>query len=286
MLLACLTFGYPAAGSNATTSLSMTLEIYLGNGCFWERQWAYVQIEQQQFERADSAVTSLAGYAGGKTPTDGGDFVCYDGGPHDYTTLGHGEVTQVTVKDAAQVAALASDFFASFQGPDGARQRPDPFNMGPPYRSLIGLPGGATSPLYTVFEDANVHKMELRPSTGGSDDDEINVVWVYDSTAFPFWPAEVYHQLHCNSFMNEGMPYAASCAFCPNARPPARPPPLRLASRACARSLTRLLPPAQTGTTCGTRCRTVAESSRCAPAPPQHPAPPARPPHPPSARVC
>jgi len=194
-----------AAGPRGNSTL-----LYLGNGCFWERQWAYLNIEMHDFKRPDAALTSVVGYAGGRAPPEN-DYVCYHtGDAHDYSSLGHAEVTRVEVENPAQAVALARDFFASFQGDDGARVRPDPMDMGSPYRSVIGLPGGSLNPLFAVFEAANVHGMTLRVSEDGSDDDELNVVWVMDSDKFGFWPAEVYHQLHCNFFMNEGMPYPRS----------------------------------------------------------------------------
>ena len=35
-------------------------------------------------------------------------------------------------------------------------------------------------------------------------------VWIVDSRAFPFFAGEVYHQMHCNFFASEGMPYPDS----------------------------------------------------------------------------
>ena len=56
---------------------------------------------------------------------------------------------------AAQMQALAADYFASFTGSAGQRDRPDPGDQGSPYRSAIGLPGGRSSPLFAVFEKEN-----------------------------------------------------------------------------------------------------------------------------------
>ena len=105
--------------------------------------------------------------------------------------------------------ALARDYFDSFQGGDGQRGRPDPGDVGPAYRSVIGLPGGRSSPLYAVFAAENTHNMSLQDGAQG-DDDQFNTVWVYDSAAFPFYDGEVYHQAHCNFFMNAGMPYPST----------------------------------------------------------------------------
>lgn len=50
---------------------------------------------------------------------------------------------------------------------------------------------------------ANKNGMELRPGLGNAyeggrarEGDELNVVWVYDSAALPFYRAERYHQFH------------------------------------------------------------------------------------------
>ena len=71
--------------------------VYLGNGCFWERQWAYVEIETHTWQRAAVNVSSKVGYAGGSRAGASGR-VCYHCGlvcPDDYATLGHSEVVQV-----------------------------------------------------------------------------------------------------------------------------------------------------------------------------------------------
>ena len=62
------------------------------------------------------------------------------------------------------------------------------------------------SPLWPIFEAANVHGMELRAGRG-DDADLLNVVWILDSTAFPFYAGEVFHQFHSNFFQSPGMPY-------------------------------------------------------------------------------
>jgi len=190
-----------------------SIPIYLGNGCFWERQWAYYNVETKLFGRSDAALTSIVGYGGGQKPIPGAttQSVCYHTqDERDYEALGHAEVVQVELdadRAMAQMSTLAHDFFDSFHGPFGARFRPDPMDVGSPYRSLIGLPGGASSPLYAAIRTANVHGMVLKPSSKGGDADELNTVWLMDTEEFPFWTGEVYQQYHCNFFASEGMPY-------------------------------------------------------------------------------
>lgn len=200
-----------------------TVAIYLGDGCFWERQWAYFVVETDSngpFNRKALATTSRTGYAGGALPSlvSGKSTVCYHtGDSRDYSLLGHAEVVEVLLESSdveAQTQALARDFFESFNGPDGKRSRPDmppspAMDAGPPYRSVLGLPGGMGSPLFSIFAQANTHGMALKPGKGG-DADELNTVWVYDSLSFSFSPAEVYHQMHSNFFQSAGMPYPSS----------------------------------------------------------------------------
>ena len=126
---------------------------------------------------------------------------------HDYGALGHAEVVEVVLDDAdatAQFAALAADFFGSFTGASGSRARPDPMDVGRPYRSVVGIPGGVDGPLYPTLSTANTHGMELKAGFG-SDGDDFNTVWVLDSHVYPFHQAEAYHQMHSNFFQSEGM---------------------------------------------------------------------------------
>ena len=111
--------------------------VLLGNGCFWERQWAYYNIEKA-WGRTALQTTSLVGYAGG-TGADGAR-VCYKCGwgcSADYEALGHAEVVQVELdggSEMAQMEDIAAAFFDSFTGPFGQRARPDPMDRGAPYR--------------------------------------------------------------------------------------------------------------------------------------------------------
>ena len=189
-----------------------TTKIYLGNGCFWERQYAYYVVESQQFGRSGGGISSKTGYAGGNE--EPGPPVCYHTSSplHDYGALGHAEVVEVVLDDAdatAQFAALAADFFGSFTGAAGSRARPDPMDVGQPYRSVVGIPGGVDGPLYPTLSAANTHGMELKAGFG-SDGDDFNVVWILDSRVYPFHQAEAYHQMHSNFFQSEGMPYPPS----------------------------------------------------------------------------
>ena len=153
-------------------------EIYLGNGCFWERQWAYYKVETNPvgpFAREPNSFSAKVGYAGGNAPPES-EGVCYHSGDsRDYSALGHAEAVRVILdpgpQQHQQMLILATDYFASFTGPHGQRSRPDPMDAGAPYRSFAGFPGGMSSPLYTTFAAANAFGMVLKPGNGGDTDE-------------------------------------------------------------------------------------------------------------------
>lgn len=92
---------------------------------------------------------------------------------------------------------------------DGRRQRLDPQDTGAEYRNVIGLPGGIdNAELWPVIEAANTHGMRLRRGTGGTKDDTEDeyVVYVYDSTQYPFFRGEASHQFHPNNVIQRSVP--------------------------------------------------------------------------------
>ena len=71
------------------------------------------------------------------------------------------------------------------------------------YRNTIGIPGGVKSDLFKILQEENVNNMDLREGTGNenqgplgapTEGDELNTVWVVDSTKLPFFRAEVYQK--------------------------------------------------------------------------------------------
>ena len=48
-------------------------------------------------------------------------------------------------------------------------RRLDPQDAGPGYRNVVGLPGGTSSPLFKVLQEANKNKMELRAGQVGQE---------------------------------------------------------------------------------------------------------------------
>jgi len=176
------------------------VSVWLGNGCFWGRQFDFTRLEKEVFGRTDATVTALVGYAGG-TKAGSGGLNCYFGGPLDslYELNGQAEVVQLQLDAAAledQFRAAMKVYFGQFQRIfTGQMIRQDPQDLGPAYRSVLGLPGGIKSPLMDIVRQENVNKMQLREGSG-DDGDNLNVVWVMDTNRFPFYRAEQYHQFH------------------------------------------------------------------------------------------
>jgi hypothetical protein len=124
------------AKENATSSnRTKVTVVYFGNGCFWERQYAYTNVEMDEsgpFKRPSSEVTSVVGYGGGRGQSSDG-LVCYHhaGGNQDntYGSLGHCEVVAVAVESGTdQYKALVEDYFSSFTQTAAGMQRCD-FSM-------------------------------------------------------------------------------------------------------------------------------------------------------------
>ena len=76
-------------------------------------------------------------------------------------------------------------------------------DRGPEYRSLIGLPGGVKHASYPSIEKSAESAGFKLVEGKGNDGDTLGkqIVYVYDSTKFPFYQAEVYHQFH-NDFQS------------------------------------------------------------------------------------
>lgn len=78
------------------------------------------------------------------------------------------------------------------------QDRVDPGDRGGEYRSVMGLAGGLNHPSYAavkeVAETAGFQLVEGK----GNDPDTLHkqIVYVYDTATFPFYPGEVYHQYH------------------------------------------------------------------------------------------
>jgi hypothetical protein len=152
-------------------------------------------------------------------------------GVADYGKLGHGECVGLTlpssaVKDFAAVYFSLFDKNGVFLHAHNQMQlslffivprasllpgdRPDKGDRGPEYRSLLGLPGGTSSPLYAdVAAAAAARGVGLTLAAGKGDDPDTvgkGTVWVMDTAAFPFHQGEVYHQYHDGFMPGENYP--------------------------------------------------------------------------------
>lgn len=76
-------------------------------------------------------------------------------------------------------------------------------DRGAEYRSLIGLPGGIKHSSYSSVEQSAESAGFKLVEGKGNDGDTLGkqIVYVYDSTKFPFYQGEVYHQYH-NDFQS------------------------------------------------------------------------------------
>jgi hypothetical protein len=79
----------------------------------------------------------------------------------------------------------------------------DPGDRGGEYRSLVGLPGGTQHAAYPAMEEtAKKAGFTLVPGKGNDPDTfGRQIVFVYDTSTFPFHQGEVYHQFH-NDFQS------------------------------------------------------------------------------------
>eukprot|EP00929_Paragymnodinium_shiwhaense_P077585 TRINITY_DN39967_c0_g1_i1.p1 TRINITY_DN39967_c0_g1~~TRINITY_DN39967_c0_g1_i1.p1 ORF type:complete len:337 (-),score=44.09 TRINITY_DN39967_c0_g1_i1:167-1177(-) len=199
VMVALASSGQVAAADGSSAGAQDAVGMYFGNGCFWHVQKEFLNKETQALERYGTALTSLVGYAGGPVTTGN---VCYHNasGEPDYSDLGYAEVVNLTVPQG-----LVGDFVKFHL--DEIEKFPTPRSG--PFRNVIGLPGGVSSPLYAAVEKANAGRAQLvagtglaeaaRPgdagaagSIGGASAGK--VIYVYDTAKFPFKPAEVYHQ--------------------------------------------------------------------------------------------
>ena len=91
---------------------------------------------------------------------------------------------------------------------DAGGDRPDKGDRGGEYRSLVGLPGGESSPLAGVVAKALEGKGLKLARGSGDDGDTLGTgkVWLYDTAAFPFYQAEGYHQFHDGFAPGENYP--------------------------------------------------------------------------------
>lgn len=165
------------------------INVYFGAGCFWHVQKVINQAEEELLGRRGANITGITGYAGGM---DNSGEICYT----NYGAKGHTEVVSINVP--RDVLGNLSRVVWSSLFADGERR--DSANKGAEYRAAVGFPGGiAGSPdiLETIGSAQGTNAAVLEAGVG-DDDDTFGkmLVYVYDSAAFPFHQAELYHQFH------------------------------------------------------------------------------------------
>jgi peptide methionine sulfoxide reductase MsrA len=184
--------------------------VYIGCGCFWHLQHSVAVYEREVLGRKGGTLTCQTGYAGGKGGSDSEGRVCYHNPEKiaDYAKLGHGEVVGVNMPSSSEegIVQFMKLYFSQFDAQ--TKERRDPMDIGPAYRSILGLSGGSRHPFYSsVVNIASKAGFKARAGKG-SDPDTLGkqLVYVYDTQEFPFYQAEVYHQFH-NDF--QSMPYGS-----------------------------------------------------------------------------
>mmetsp|Transcript_49133 Transcript_49133/g.57392 ORF Transcript_49133/g.57392 Transcript_49133/m.57392 type:complete len:341 (+) Transcript_49133:55-1077(+) len=197
----------PIAAAAAATADENNIDVYFGCGCFWHVQHEFVEAEKKILGRTSAAsMTSRAGYAGGLAGADGGK-VCYHNALNvaDYGKLGHAEVVKVSIPPSS-FPQFAQEYFKLF---DDKGFRPDQFgDKGPEYRNLVGIPGGAKGEYGQQLVDASTSigdKLDFAIGKG-DDKDLAKVAFVMDTTRFPFYVAENYHQFHDGFNFGENYP--------------------------------------------------------------------------------
>jgi len=182
------------------------IDVYFGCGCFWHVQHEFVEAEKKILGRSDSTLTARAGYAGGNSGALNGK-VCYHNALSisDYGSLGHAEVVSLQIP-----SSKFSDFVTEYcnlfseQGyrPDQAGDR------GLEYRNLVGIPGGVDGAYSKLLVEASIKAGDkLNFARGkGNDSDQRALVWIMDTTKYPFYIAEQYHQFHDGFNFGENYP--------------------------------------------------------------------------------
>jgi len=193
---AALAISSPFAVPDRAAAADELIPVYFGCGCFWHVQHEFVEAERKILGRKDNELTSLTGYAGGNAGLKNGK-VCYHNAVQmsDYGSLGHAEVVGMQIPKES-FSAFAKEYFLLF---DDKGNRPDQNgDRGPEYRNLVGVPGGSKGPYAKALIEASQSTGDkLDFASGKGDDADVRALaFVMDSSAFPFYQAEPYHQFH------------------------------------------------------------------------------------------
>mmetsp|Transcript_23923 Transcript_23923/g.35962 ORF Transcript_23923/g.35962 Transcript_23923/m.35962 type:complete len:291 (-) Transcript_23923:47-919(-) len=201
--LATVATSFPSPASADDDEL---IDCYFGCGCFWHVQHEFVEAERKILGRSDDQITSRAGYAGGKAGALDGK-VCYHnaGNVADYGKLGHAEVVSMRIP-SSKFYDFAVEYCKLFDK-DGFR--PDQFgDRGTEYRNLVGIPGGKSSALAELLVKASVDTGDkLDFAVGKGDDRDVpKVSFIMDTSEYPSFVGEQYHQFHDGFAFGENYP--------------------------------------------------------------------------------
>jgi len=180
-----------------------SIRMYFGNGCFFARQHLLItSFEQKVLSRTDDKLSAIAGYAG-SLRSGPNKTACYHNSKNfsDYGSLGDAEVVELDVPVASLEDAFAVYFGSFVNFGQGIWARPDPYDQGAEYRSVVGFAGGiANGQVMAAMGKANVHKMALQKGNGSDADTfEAGSVLIMDSNKFRFIHAETCLQFHDDS---------------------------------------------------------------------------------------
>mmetsp|Transcript_23679 Transcript_23679/g.67427 ORF Transcript_23679/g.67427 Transcript_23679/m.67427 type:complete len:252 (+) Transcript_23679:85-840(+) len=182
---------------------NMSIRLYFGNGCFFAHQYLLVEgFERNILGRRDDQLTAVQGY-GGSAKTGKHGSACYHNAANysDYGILGHAEVVEVVVPLDYLEQAFNVYFGSFMQFDEGQWSRPDFYDQGSEYRSVLGVPGGMENKrVLEAVKAADTKNITLRPGLG-SDPDTFggNSLYIMDSNKFPFIQAELCLQFHDDS---------------------------------------------------------------------------------------
>merc|ERR1712167_119918 len=131
--------------------------------------------ERKVLHRPDDQLTAIQGNAGSKKVGEKGS-ACYhnDANYSDYGLMGHAEVVEVLVP-LDNVAEAFSVYFGSFvENPfigAGQWSRPDFYDQGSEYRSLVGWPGGMNNArILREMKAADTRNITIRSGQGADPD--------------------------------------------------------------------------------------------------------------------
>jgi peptide methionine sulfoxide reductase MsrA len=170
-------------------------------------QHEMIVAEQKILGRDGNTFTSVVGYAGG-TQVGKDSKVCYHNMKFDsdYGEMGHTEVVAVKVPNDRLLYFIEA--FLRLFNDNGIRA--DPQDQGGEYRTALGLPGGMDNDAVPVLKYFAEEKGMKVVAGKGNEKDTLKdkIIYVYNTSEFPFYAGELYHQYHDDMVERYGEEYA------------------------------------------------------------------------------